>query len=76
MKPTVSRLEAEYAGRVEFKSVDIDIADNTPLKRQLHFIGQPQFVITGAKSQILSSRNGYQQYTTLKQDIEAALSAP
>ena len=73
MKPTVRRLEEEFKGRVDFKAVDIDAPLSDALKKQLKFRGQPQFVVLGSASQIVSSRNGTQTYATLKKDIEAAL---
>lgn len=73
MKPTVGRLEEEFAGKVEFKALNIDEAVNDDAKAKYRFVGQPQFVILGADGSILSSRNGSQTYDALKADIEKAL---
>lgn len=75
MKPTVSRLEKEYEGRVEFRSLDIDDAANDAAKQQFNFLGQPQFVLALPDGKVVSSRNGGQRYETLKKDIEKALAA-
>jgi hypothetical protein len=73
MKPTVRRLEEEYEGRVEFKPTNIDAPDSAEAKRKYKFVGQPQFVTVNNSGEIVASRNGFQQYETLKADIEAAL---
>lgn len=73
MKPTVSRLEHEFEGRVEYRPVNIDAPDAAETKRKYKFIGQPQFVILNAQGEVVVSRNGFQAYETLKADIEAVL---
>jgi hypothetical protein len=73
MKPTVRRLEQEFDGRVEFKSLNIDKSDTAEAKKKYNFIGQPQFVVLNSRDQVVSSRNGFQEYETLKADLEAAL---
>jgi hypothetical protein len=73
MKPTVRRLEEEFEGRVDFKPMNIDSPDSSEAKRKYKFVGQPQFVIVNGSGEIVASRNGFQQYETLKADIEAAL---
>lgn len=74
MKPVVNRLEEEYAGRVEFRALNIDEAQNDDEKVEYRFLGQPQFVVVGKDGQVIVSRNGIQRYDTLKADIEKALS--
>jgi hypothetical protein len=73
MKPTVGRLEEEFAGKVDFKALNIDEAVNDDAKAQYRFVGQPQFVILAPDGNIMVSRNGSQTYDTLKADIEKAL---
>lgn len=73
MKPVVNRLEEEFTGKVEFRSLNIDEAVNDGAKAQYKFIGQPQFVIVGADGNVMVSRNGIQRYDTLKADLEKAL---
>ena len=73
MRPTVRRLEEEFKDKVDFKVVDIDMPQNDALMKKLKFLGHPQFVVLGASQQVLSSRNGFQDYATLKKDLEAAL---
>jgi thioredoxin-like negative regulator of GroEL len=73
MKPIVNRLEEEYTGRVDFRALNIDEAQNDDAKVQYRFIGQPQFVVVGKDGQVIVSRNGMQRYDTLKADIEKAL---
>ena len=75
MKPVVNRLEEEYKGRVDFLPVNIDEASSQGAKTKYQFVGQPQFTVLGPKGEVLSSRNGMQDYAVLKQDIEAALAA-
>lgn len=73
MKPVVNRLEEEFTGKVEFRSLNIDETVNDAAKAQYKFIGQPQFVIVGADGNVIVSRNGIQRYDTLKADLEKAL---
>jgi thiol-disulfide isomerase/thioredoxin len=75
MKPVVNRLEEEYAGRVEFRALNIDEAQNDDDKVTYRFVGQPQFVVVGKDGQVVVSRNGMQRYETLKADIEQALAS-
>jgi thiol-disulfide isomerase/thioredoxin len=75
MKPIVNRLEEEYTGRIVFRALNIDEAQNDEEKVQYKFIGQPQFVVVGADGEVLVSRNGMQRYDTLKADIEKALAS-
>ncbi|MCX6017958.1 MAG: hypothetical protein NTZ50_05535 [Chloroflexi bacterium] len=71
--PVVHRLEAEYADRVEFQSLNIDEPATLDAQQKYRFIGQPQFVIVHANGEILASRNGIFTYEQLKGDIEKAL---
>lgn len=73
MKPTVRRLEEEFAGKVDFKALDIDDAANAAAMKQYRFIGQPQFVIAMPDGKVIVSRNGWQEYDALKADIEKAI---
>ncbi len=73
MKPVVNRLEEEFAGQVQFRSLNIDDAVNDGAKAQYKFIGQPQFVVVGADGAVIASRNGIQRFDTLKADLEKAL---
>ena len=75
MKPVVNRLEEEYKGRVEFRSLNIDEASTQEAMTKYQFIGRPQFTVLGPKGEVVSSRNGMQTYELLKQDIESALAA-
>lgn len=75
MKPVVNRLEEEYTGRVEFRALNIDDAQNDDEKVLYRFVGQPQFVVVGTDGQVIVSRNGIQRYDTLKADIEKALAS-
>lgn len=72
MKPTVSRLEDEYAKRMDFLPYDV-AGINDDIKRQYKYIGFPQVVILDARGEIVFSRLGYQSYDSLKADIEAVL---
>ena len=72
MKPTVSRLEQEFEGKVEFKSWNVDEQTKETFEKY-KFIGQPQFVILTSKGDIMASRNGAQSYEALKADIEKVL---
>jgi hypothetical protein len=73
MKPVVGRLEEEFAGRVEFRALNIDEASTIDAQQQYRFIGQPQFVVLDRAGEILVSRNGIIPFETLKADIEKAL---
>ena len=72
MKPTLSRLEKEFEGKVEFKSWNVDEQTKETFEKY-KFIGQPQFVILTSKGDIMTSRNGAQSYEALKADIEKVL---
>jgi thioredoxin-like negative regulator of GroEL len=73
MKPTVRRLQQEYSGKIEFKSLDIDNPANDSAKKQYNFRGQPQFVFVNSDGKVVVSRNGTQTYDSLKKDLEALL---
>ncbi len=75
MKPTVSRLEEMYTDAVEFEFINIDSPDSAAAKQKYRFIGQPQFVIVKPDGEVLVSRNGYQQFERLRNDLEQALGA-
>lgn len=75
MKPTVSRLEKEFEGKVEFQALNIDETSKDVFEKY-KFIGQPQFVIVSSNGNIVSSRNGAQKYEELKADIEKVLAMP
>ena len=75
MKPVVNRLEEEYTGRIDFRSLNIDDAVNDNAKVNYRFIGQPQFVVVGPDGKVIMSRNGMQRYETLKADLEKALAS-
>ena len=75
MKPVVGRLEEEFAGRVEFRALNIDEASTIDAQQQDRFIGQPQFVVLDRAGEILVSRNGIIPFETLKADIEKALAS-
>lgn len=72
MKPTVSRLEKEFEGRVEFEAKNVDEQTKETFEKY-KFIGQPQFVIVTGNGDIAVSRNGMQEYESLKADIEKVL---
>jgi hypothetical protein len=68
-------LEDEYHGRVEFRAYDVaGIKDD--IRRQFKYIGYPQIVILDSRGEIAFSRLGYQNYDSLKSDLEAVLADP
>jgi thioredoxin-like negative regulator of GroEL len=75
MKPTVSRLEQEYEGRIEFVAYNIDETSQDVFNK-CKFIGRPQFVVLNPDGEIVSSRNGMVSYEALKADLEKVLAAP
>lgn len=75
MKPVVGRLEEEFAGRVEFRALNIDESSTIDAQQKYRFIGQPQFVVLDRAGEILISRNGIIPFETLKADIEKALAS-
>lgn len=68
----MSRLESEYANRVDFMAYDV-AGINDDIKRRYKYIGFPQIIILDARGEIAFSRLGYQSYDSLKADLEAAL---
>ena len=75
MKPTVSRLEQEYEGRIDFQALNIDETSEDVFNKY-KFIGRPQFVVLNRNGDIVASRNGMVSYETLKADLEQVLAAP
>ena len=75
MKPTVSRLEEAFKDTVDFEMVNIDLPDSAEAKRAYKFIGQPQFVVVSPDGEVLVSRNGYQEFEQLRDDLNQALQA-
>jgi thiol-disulfide isomerase/thioredoxin len=75
MKPTVSRLEKEFEGKVDFQAKNVDEQTKETFEKY-KFIGQPQFVIVNSKGDIIVSRNGMQKYEDLKADLEKVLAMP
>ncbi len=73
MKPTVSRLEEIYKDTVEFELINIDLPESSDAKLKYRFVGQPQFVIVKPDGEVLVSRNGYQQFERLRDDLNQAL---
>lgn len=68
----MSRLEDEYANRVDFMAYDV-AGINDDIKRRYKYIGFPQIIILDARGEIAFSRLGYQSYDSLKADLESAL---
>ena len=68
----MSRLEKEYNGRVDFMAYDV-AGINDDIKNKYKFIGFPQIIIIDSRGEIVFSRLGYQNYDSLKSDIEATL---
>ncbi len=75
MAPTVSRLEDEYKGRVDFLMYDSAGLDEAT-RQKYRYLAVPQFVIVGSDGEIAVTRLGYQTYDTLKADIESVLAGP
>ncbi len=73
MKPAVSRLEAMYKDTVEFELINIDLPESAEAKQKYRFVGQPQFVIVKPDGEVLVSRNGYQQFERLRDDLNQVL---
>ncbi len=76
MKPAVSKLEEEFKDRVEFMKINIDASDSADAKRKYQFIGQPQFVVLKPNGEVLTSRNGPQDFERLRADLNQALATP
>jgi hypothetical protein len=75
MKSTVSRLEEEFKGQVDFQALNID-ETSKEIFEKYKFVGQPQFVVVNRNGEIVSSRNGIVKYEVLKADIEKVLAMP
>lgn len=73
MKPAVRRLEEMFKDTVEFELINIDLPESAEAKRKYRFTGQPQFVIVKPDGEVLVSRNGYQQFERLRDDLNKAL---
>lgn len=70
MKPVVSRLEAEFGDRVEFRQLNIDDPRNDEAKRIFRFRAQPQVVIVDSSGKIVLSRLSELTYIKLKSDLQ------
>jgi hypothetical protein len=73
VKPVVSRLKDEFAGRVEFRQLDIDDPANAAAKRQYGFRAQPQVVIIDQAGTVVVSRLSELTYRRLRDDLESVL---
>lgn len=74
MRPVMEKLAAEYGQRVDFKVYDVGGAWTE--KQRYKYAGQPQYDIVNAKGEIVAIRNGYQNYQSLKADLDAVLAVP
>lgn len=75
MKPAVRRLEEMFRDTVEFELINIDLPESAEAKRRYQFVGQPQFVIVKPDGEVLVSRNGFQPFERLRDDLNQALAA-
>lgn len=76
MKPVVSRLEAEFGDRIEFRQLNIDDPRNDAAKRQYRFRAQPQVVIVNARGEIEFSRLSELTYRKLSAELASVLAEP
>lgn len=58
MAPVVHGLEADYAGRIDFRYLDIDDADTQPFKAALGYQGQPHFFLLDAEGRVVQQWRG------------------
>jgi hypothetical protein len=73
VKPVVSRLEAEFGDRVEFRQLNIDDRRNDAAKRQYRFRAQPQVVIVNTQGEIVFSRLSELTYRKLSTELAIVL---
>jgi len=71
MKPVISKLEDEYGHRIDFKIYDV--AGSQAEKKHYKYMGQPQYDIVDGKGEIIFIRIGYQNYESLKVDLDTVL---
>lgn len=62
----------EYEDRVEFLLYDAAGLDEAT-RQKYRYMGFPQFVIVGRDGKIAVTRLGYQNYETLKADLDGVL---
>jgi hypothetical protein len=73
MQPTVRRLEATYADRVVFTSLDIDDPGNTEFEMTLGFRSQPTFLLLDGQGAVLQRWLGPAEEAEFAAAIDAAL---
>lgn len=71
MKPIFEKLEHEYAGRADFKSLNVDDESNAQLKEKYQISAIPTFIFLNSSGEEVSRIVGMVDEEELKQNIEA-----
>ena len=81
MGPVVSKLTADYAGRIEVRRYEVDkLSKDSPdflalskLTAAIHFELTPTFLVVSRKGEVHGRYEGITSYATLSRDLEAEL---
>ncbi|MCS7061144.1 MAG: hypothetical protein RMN25_08240, partial [Anaerolineae bacterium] len=65
--------EEMFGNEVQFELINIDLPESAEAKQKYRFIGQPQFVIVNPDGEVVVSRNGFQTFERLRDDLNEAL---
>lgn len=77
MKPIFVKLEHEYAGRADFRSLDVDDESTLELKEKYQISAIPTFIFLNSKGEEVSRIVGMVDESELRESIEAvALKKP
>jgi hypothetical protein len=81
MGPVVSKLENDYAGRVEVRRIEVDkLSKDDPqfpaiakMADAVHFNVTPTFLVLSRKGEVKGRYEGVTSYATLSRDLENEL---
>ena len=81
MGPVVSKLEKDYAGRVEVRRYEVDkLSHESPdfpvvarIAEAVHFEVTPTFLVVGKDGVVHTRYEGVTSYATLSRDLDAEL---
>jgi thiol-disulfide isomerase/thioredoxin len=70
MKPVVNELEQQYAGRVEFRAIDVDELANEKISRKYRVLGVPTYVFLDGNEELIFSRSGLRSKERMIEDLD------
>jgi thioredoxin-like negative regulator of GroEL len=73
MKPVVNELEQQYAGRIDFRAIDIDELANEKIGRKYRVSGVPTYVFLDGNEELIFSRSGLRSKERMTEDLDKLL---